>query len=290
MPLIVQPPSSPSVSTPAFDSQRLPRPTGTRPDDARRVVERLVVGRGAVVGIEVIEVLRRRVVAEWPFQRSGAVVLCFRPGERVEHHQAVPHPVFVLHLQRIIARPAAVERVGDVSKLLNRPPFLQRQRALRIVRRRLIEVRKQQQVVRAVADVSDVHNHVARDLALNRDEVALRAAGVIVVRHVCDVGQQGIEPRGVRELLRISSLRGPERGRGQRLIGHRVDDLRTIDGEDVRGARAMKVHVAHPVAASNHRDRRDGPGKAKPRCEIVPVRRDQCSIIERSVPREEHRA
>ena len=72
-----------------------------------------------------------------PFEFSSdcaSVVLRLRQRQRAEQRQVAAHPPFELRLQRLVARLAAVERVGDVGEARNRPPILERDGARRVVR------------------------------------------------------------------------------------------------------------------------------------------------------------
>ena len=82
-------------------------------------------------------------------------LVCDSVSELEQRHVA-PMRQSNLRLERVVARLAAVERVGDVGELRDRPARLQRQRAGGVVGRRLVEVGEQQQAVGAVADVGEV--------------------------------------------------------------------------------------------------------------------------------------
>jgi len=138
-----------------------------RPHEARRVVVRLVVVREPEVGVEVPEILRRRRVAILILERARSVVFRLRQRGGTQHRDAASQPPFVFHHQRLVARLAAVERVGDVGPILNRAALLQRQRTRRIVRNRLVVVREEQHVFGTIADVRDVDDHIGANLALH---------------------------------------------------------------------------------------------------------------------------
>ena len=97
------------------------------------------------------------------------------------------------------------------AKRRDGPAILQGMRAGGVVRIGLVVVGEQQQIVAAVADVGDVDQHVADQLALYRDVPALHRAGVEVVRHVGDVGRQRVELRRIGQARRVSLLRRHER-------------------------------------------------------------------------------
>ena len=120
-----------------------PRPNGQVPHEARRVV--------AAAGCS------PRSRSRPPGCRSPAARAGCRRCSRAtpaplslacDHVKALSsirpllHPVLELDLQRVVARLAAVERVGDVGELLDRAPGLQRQRARGVVGHGLVVVRQ----------------------------------------------------------------------------------------------------------------------------------------------------
>ena len=153
-----------------------------------------------------------------------------------------------------------------------------------VVRRGLVEVGEQQQVVGAVADVGDVDERAAPDLALHRDEPALHLARVVVLRHVGDVGGERIEARRIGQPRRIALLRRPEIGLRRRLHDDGVDDLRAVDRQHVGAAGAMEVDVADAVAAANTVCGVKRVGEAEARAEVVAIGLERRAILRASRP------
>ncbi len=139
---------------------------GQRPHEARGAVVRLVIAGIVVVRSQIVDVLRRGEVAVLVLERAGGVVLRDRQRQRAQKRDVRAHAPLVLHLERVVARLAAVEDVADVAPRRDRPTRRERNRPGRVVRRRLVVIRDFEQVGRLVANIRDVDQHVRSKLTL----------------------------------------------------------------------------------------------------------------------------
>jgi hypothetical protein len=124
----------------------------------------------------------------------------------------------------------------------------------------------------------------------DRNQLCARL-GVIVARHVGDVGHQGLNCDGSVSPAGYSVFRGAERAVGQvwqRLVDDGGDRLGRVDRKEVAPARAIEVRVAEPVSPAHGRTISDRPGKTDPRSEIVSIGIDERALRYRTIRRANH--
>ena len=182
---------------------------------------------------------------------------------------------------------ATVEDVGDIAVTGDRAlPLGQRNRACRVVRRRLIVIADHREIVAPVADVGDVDQHAGTELTRVRHEPALRTRRHEVAWLVEHVGCAGIKFRRVGHACGKTCFCRQEAGIRWRLRDDCHDGLRRVVAQDIRRTGAIEMRVVHAVSAANGGlvERRISEPESRP--EVVPIRIHQIAVL---VRRPDHR-
>ena len=154
-------------------------------------------------------------------------------------------------------------------------------------------------MIAAVADVGQVDDEIAGQLALHRHVPALDVAGFQIVGNVIDPAVERVEvgrhvqPRGISRLSRPEA--GHRRlvrraGALRRLLGDgNRHHVRTVERQQVFAAEAIEVDVAQAVGGAQHGLLVQAVGHAHPRRDVVAIRLHQRAIRDRPVVRLQER-
>src|SRR5262245_38267462 len=110
-----------------------------------------------------------------------------------------------------------------------------------------------------------------------------------VARDVADERPPRSESRRIGDVGRIALLGRPEVRCREILVDDGADDLRTVDGQDVRRSNPVDVHVADAPAAANDRLLCWCEGKTKTWTQVVAIGIDERTVGYRAVLRADHR-